>query len=590
MEFRLDRKDFLTTRDFNRARFEAIDRGDFILKGFFLPCRIKILMVVDGYPGSFLNITFGELYFSLSAVLETLNNNPEAWVKFDVTKAHRQTDPLGEADMEGFRFTQAGFDINNYDQVWFFGARSNENEPERLSDAELAIVARWMDEKKGGVFAVGDHYDLGASLCAKIPRVKSMRKWTPAQGVPTNTGPDRHDTLRKGHDGFYTFNDESDDIPMPIDVTMFPTRGWSPFTINTAPHPVLCGTKGIIDILPDHPHEGEVIVPTSFTGTFSFPGYANKPEYPDLVASPGTKEKPLIIAKANVLGDHTAASDLNKGLANAKKFGVVGAYNGHNAGVGRVVVDSTWHHWFDVNLTGRPTAPGADPIDPVSPADPKALGFLATPAGLAAYKKIQNYFRNVAVWLASPTKQSCMFFRATWWIVQRYPLAELLHPRLPIWELGGYAIDAIGRHAGQCTVRRWILEYIDVKWKERLIEPFPEPCLSCPPIDALEQILVGSIVREMLDVTYGAREKGRIAGEEEFARAMSSGLENGAKEFSKMLSSSLRSTSTLLKNMEANEPFRLNLSFSDAKESAQTRKSTAAKKPTTTAKKPAKKK
>ena len=108
-----------------------------------------------------------------------------------------------------------------------------------------------------------------------------------------------------------------------------------------------------------------------------------------------------------MLGDHTEGrngapgTDRNKGPASAKKFGVVGAHNGHAAGVGRVVVDSTWHHWFDVNLTGRPLAPG-DPIDPVVPADPKAHGFEATPIGEAAYAREQNYFRNVAIWLAPP--------------------------------------------------------------------------------------------------------------------------------------------------------------------------------------------
>lgn len=587
MEFKSVRENFLAKRVLNRARFEAIDRGDLILPGFLLPCRIKILMVVDGYPESFLNITFGELYFSLSAVLDTLNNNPEAWVKFDITKAHRQTDPLGEADIEGFRFTQTGFDINDYDQVWLFGARADENDADRLTDEELAVLARWMDEKQGGVFATGDHADLGAAMCARIPRVKSMRRWTETQGAPEPTGPDRHDTLLKGHDGFYTFNDESDDIPMPIDVTMFPVRSWSPFVVKTAPHPILCGTKGIIDVLPDHPHEGEVIVPTTLSDTFSFPGYTGKPEYPDMVSSPGTKAKPVVVAWARVQNDHTEITDLNKGAANSKKFGAVGAYDGHAAGVGRVVVDSTWHHWFDVNLTGRPTAPGADQVDPVDPNDPKAKGFLATPEGMKAYAKIKNYFRNVAIWLAAPLKQKCMFLRALTWVVQRYPLVELLHPRQPVWELGGYALDALGRHAGQCTARRWLVEVIDVKWRERLTEPVPEPCLSCPPIDALEQILIGSVVSEMLEITYSSRKKGKALGEQDFARAMRTGLENGTGQFAKMLSSSLNSTSTFLENIETSRAFAEELSFAGEVPEKTKVKKEAGK---TTAKKPRKKK
>ena len=210
-------------RAVSRAKFEAIDRGDLVLKHFLLPCRLKILMVVDGYPGSFLNISFSDSYFGLATVADTLRNNPEWWVKFDVTRAHRQTDsfkpnpatePLLHArygpHFEGFRFTQPGFDINQYDQVWFFGARSNPNDTERLSDAELEIIARWMDTKKGGVFATGDHADLGASLCARLPRARSMRRWTNTAApnvvpmpVPQNSGPNRHDTLLKGDDPFY---------------------------------------------------------------------------------------------------------------------------------------------------------------------------------------------------------------------------------------------------------------------------------------------------------------------------------------------------------------------------------------------------
>ena len=65
--------------------------------------------------------------------------------------------------------------------------------------------------------------------------------------------------------------------------------------------------------------------------------------------------KPEIIAWANVLDDHTNVTDTNKGAANPKRFGAIGAYNGHCVKIGRVVVDSTWHHWFDVNLNGRLT-------------------------------------------------------------------------------------------------------------------------------------------------------------------------------------------------------------------------------------------
>lgn len=540
-------EDFASKVEFNRARFDAIDVGRWRLPGFFKPCTVRILIVVDGYDGSFLNVTFGQLYFSLSAVVHELENNPEWWVKYQVTKAHRQNDPLGEADMNGFRFTQPGFDIDSYDQVWFFGARSNENESERLSDDELAIVSRWMDEKQGGVFATGDHADLGASLCARIPRVRSMRKWTNSQGVPSATGTNRHDTLRQGHDTTYTFNDESDDIPQSIDVTMYPVRSWRlPFFRSEMPHPVLCGTKGIINVFPDHPHEGEVVLPASLTNNFSFPGYTNKPEYPE--SAPGVRPQPDIIARANVLS-RTSAQDTNKGAVTAKTFGIVGAYDGHQADVGRVVTDSTWHHWFDVNLIGRPGG-GADPIDPVGATDPKSFGFPYSVAGTAAYAKIRNYFRNVAVWLAPPARQRCMFFRATWWVVQRYPLVETLHPALPVVEIGGYALDALGRHAGQCMVRHWLWELVPRDWRERIWPPLPDPCLSCPPIEVLERILLGSVARSLLELSYAAQTKNTIVEERAAEEALNKGLHLGGKLFTEMLEDSQRSAASLVRTLK----------------------------------------
>jgi hypothetical protein len=556
----------------SRAKFEAIDRGQIILNHFLRPCRLKILMVVDGYPGQFLNISFGDSYFGLATLADTLRDNPEWWVKFDVTRAHRQTDsfkpnPVTEPELharygphfEGFRFTQPGFDINQYDQAWFFGARSNPNDPERLTDAELEIIARWMDTKQGGVFATGDHADLGAALCARLPRARTMRRWTSTAAtnvvpmpVPQNFGPDRHDTLLKGDDAFYTFNDESDIYPMPLTLKRKPLISWSPFFSRSAPHPVMCGTTGAIDIMPDHPHEGwvtdEADVATGLN--FSFGSYSNKPEYPTVA---GHQEKPEVIAKAHVQGDHTegrsgaSGTDRNKGPANAKTFGVVGAYDGHVANVGRVVVDSTWHHWFDVNLTGRPTD-GGDQIDPVLAGDPKAKGYLYNAAGQAAFARIQNYFRNVALWIASPNMQHCMFTHATWNAVIRYPLNEQMSPLMPIWVLGETARDAIGRRAGQCTITQWIWRFFPIEVVE-IFRPRPNPCLTCPPFDAVEIFTLGGIVREMLTLAYDSRDGKASVDEKSLAQAMANGISRGLKELLTLQQRSLEQAPAHLKTL-----------------------------------------
>lgn len=532
-------------RDRLKEPFTRLDRGDLILPWILRPCRLKILMVVDGYPGSFLNVSFSHSYFGLSAVLDTLRDNPEYFVKFDVTRAHRQTDtfkpdPATQPELharygphfEGFRFTQAGFDLDDYDQVWLFGARSNPNDVDRLTDAELEILADWMD-RGGGVFATGDHADLGASLCARIPRVRSMRKWTTAQGVPSPVGMNRHDTNLRGHNVGYTFDDESDDVPMTISPRYYPLSSWSPFIRRQAPHPVLCGVDGVIDVLPDHPHEGEVIdgAAIDLTRTVTFGSYSAA-EYP---AASGVQPRPEVIAWAHVQGDHTSASDSNKGAASPKTFGVLGTYDGHGIDAGRVVVDSTWHHWFDVNLTGRPV----DALDsyPADLTNPKVLGFLATTAGRSAYARIQNFFRNVGMWLASEPLQRCMFFRATWGGVIRYPLVERLDPSLPIWELGQAARDAIGRRAGQCTLSYWVKKIFPVEVVE-IFEPRPDPCLTCPPFDLLEVFTLGGIAREMLRLAYDVEIRGEV-NEKSVAAAFVRGAAAGGEELAKSYAESM---------------------------------------------------
>ncbi len=57
---------------------------------------------------------------------------------------------------------------------------------------------------------------------------------------------------------------------------------------------------------------------------------------------------------------------------------MIAVYDGHQAGVGRVATDSTWHHWMDVNINAIKAADNDD------------------------WKKISRYFINLAVWLNPP--------------------------------------------------------------------------------------------------------------------------------------------------------------------------------------------
>jgi hypothetical protein len=372
-----------------------------------------------------------------------------------------------------------------------------------------------------------------------------MRRWTNAQNVPSNMGENRHDTNIKGDDSEYTFDDESDDTPMTISPRMYPVNSWSSFFKRTAPHPILCGKDGIINILPDHPHEGEVLGAgdIDLNATYDTANASNVAEFP---TKNGVQVLPEIIAWAHVQDDHQS-SDF-KGLVNAKSFGAIGAYDGHEVDVGRVVVDSTWHHWFDVNLIGRPV--GALDSSPHNASNPKTLGFEASPDGRAALERIYNYFRNVALWCTTKEKQRCMFLRSVWGVVVRYPAAELMSPKLSLLVLGGFAHDAIGRKASQCTRTRWIRD-----WFLHEIHPFleklPEACLSCPPSELIEKYVLGGITRLMLEEAYDYRDKGREEiDEKHLAEIMIKGVNIGLEGLTQDLAKSQRNLDQMMKSLK----------------------------------------
>jgi hypothetical protein len=81
-------------------------------------------------------------------------------------------------------------------------------------------------------------------------------------------------------------------------------------------------------------------------------------------------------------------------MVSAKSINILSVYDGHTVGVGRIVTDSSFHHYLDLNLTG----------DPCSKA-PKTLGF-GTDAGQPVLKAMQDFYVNLANWLAGPQSSS----------------------------------------------------------------------------------------------------------------------------------------------------------------------------------------
>ena len=446
----------------------------FFDRRWFLRCRVNILIVTDSSSGG-----FGSAGFHLGEILNVLGSDPWSWVQFHVTKAHRGVDPAGDV-IDNFRFNT--HDLSGYSQIWLFGIERSANP---LSAAELRALSEFM-EAGGGVFATGDHEDLGRAMCAEVPRVRSMRRWYyPNAGpngepvAPSQSGSDRHDTV-------ILPGNQSDQVPQPIRPRYYTRRANTILKEYRYPHPVLCGPDGVITYLPDHMHEGLCEVPSNLSQTYTFDGLSVK-EYPD--TTDGHANPPEVIAWAttrNTDGD---------------EFGVLAAWDGHRSGGrGRVLVDATWHHWFNINLTGF-VANAGDPV-----VGPK-------------WQSIQAYFRNVALWLARPTLQECLR-NGGWLIATHYydilityqPLDRVKNHYGYFTQLGIFARDAMGRLASQCQRTQWTIDWSDffeIEFNPWWRWPRPDPPPWLDPIE-FETIVAGGIVHALLEKFGAEKEPGRL--------------------------------------------------------------------------------
>ncbi|MFP3646549.1 hypothetical protein [Paraburkholderia sp. SIMBA_054] len=202
--------------------------------------------------------------------------------------------------------------------------------------------------------------------------------------APDNLFPDWNTTLVEGPDpgATYDFDDQSDDTPQQIRYKRYIVGSRAGVILRTRPHPLLCGPDGPIDVLPDHQHEGEALAPIPVPGD------------PDWPTKAGHQERPEVIAWGRIKDPNATK--------HGQEIGVISAYDGHTVDVGRISADSTWHHWFDINLTGREPTPSLPPY----------AGFDQTPAGQQVLKKLDAYFLNTGVWLAPPSRQFEMRFAA----------------------------------------------------------------------------------------------------------------------------------------------------------------------------------
>jgi hypothetical protein len=427
------------------------------------PPLLRILVVIDGR----VELNREPDRFGLGYALDALTQMPSvAHVVVGIATREVSISDFSRGGHDvlyrGFKFTQDGFNLDQWDQVWIFADQPNLDDggeldtdaqiagPYELTDEELLRLVEWMD-RGGGVFAVGDHSILGASLCYRIPRVRTMRRWTHADGVPENSGPRRNQTVQSGTGVAL----ERDLQLQPVELAYIQTVTHLPFGVMHRPHALMCTKYGPIQHFPDHMHEGEVVpeLEVQLDRTLDIAGY-DKPEYPTAMptflpfasADAGTiswRPRPQVIAYGRttnplVVGGipEPATNALYRMVSMGfKRFGLVSVYDGARANVGRVVCDSTWHHWFSYNLAGIAAVGNID------------------------FGKMTSYYRNIALWLASPEKRAEIALSAVWTMLTALPMA--FAGRRTAWEMGERATELLNEWVSPCWVNEFVAAQFD---------------------------------------------------------------------------------------------------------------------------------
>ena len=365
----------------------------------------KVLVVLDddfrfAEPAATADFTFTTLVAALTGA------------GMQVTKVHLATDAT--ADIQNFSF-KTSVNLLDYDVMWLMGrAGRNAIDATGSSDPFLAAderqaIARFM-AAGGGVFATGDHDSIGSVMCGNLPRVRAMRSW---YGVNDATSPmpvsfprnfpvitaGRADTTQRNPGGDYGgdstfawFENQSDIVPQPITPT------------STPAHPILRSNGADVVIYPDHMHEGNTL---GVVGTYDYTQSLNIngesfPEFP-LVA--GTREMPNVIATGQTTGraskyvNGEAFVGGDSAASAPKTVNSLCVYDGRNAGVGRIVTASTFHHYIDINLTGDSSVDTPALSAKVGPDAEKGHGYNDAPATMAT---INQVYVNITNWLARP--------------------------------------------------------------------------------------------------------------------------------------------------------------------------------------------
>jgi hypothetical protein len=363
-----------------------------------------------------------------------------------------------------------------FDQIWFFGLHQANLEKFSLSifqggpqneldEDEVLALRRWMQANEaegfpgGGVLMTGDHSNkrptkaapstnpacpdpnggedllgLGRALGRCVPRGGMLRTW---ECSPTNRPGDTLNTVE-------TLGTESDEKPQRLILQNVNEEG-DPDE-NGQPHPLFHYKPGRwIEVFPDHDHEGALDRPKSFD--------------PDVW--------PLGLNGQPQPQPHVVAYGINQ--RTSERIDIIAAYHGDRAGVGRIVADSTWHHYFNRNLRRfQHPAPEGSPSD-----------------------QIGQFYANLAVWLSPRSKQREMA-HALFWELAKYTLRLERVPDDPEPEssIGQATYNIVSQVASPCEVHELMQAVAPERFRAC---NFPEKRFGFSELPSRE-LLLGSIM------------------------------------------------------------------------------------------------
>lgn len=436
------------------------------------PEPIKILFYTDDPRG----ITRGDELFGLSMMTKHLEAHAPVFAKPSLTYVSRI-----EVRQNAIVINKLTDELlGGFHEVWFFGVHQVNRESaspglvlrggrqSELEESEVAALRRWMD-RGGGVLMTGDHANprpadarpgnacpdpagqdpflgLGRALGRCVPRAGLMRKW---EGAPTARKTDSFNTqsVVAGID-INSTRLESDQVPQRIILQSFDETG-QPVAGDGYAHPLFFYKAGmLIEVFPDHSHEGAVITPGNL---------ADKTVWPQSEAEKSVQPLPHVVARGIDKRD-------------SKPLNLLAAYNGDCAGVGRIVAASTWHHFLNLNLLSLPPS---------------------SPAGSAA-DQIGQFYGNLALWLAPRAKRVAMANRMTEWLAGHPMMLEEIGG--PVESIGRRAYALLSAVAAPCEVHELLQTTLPEKYRARVETAyFPERGFTLSLFPSKE-VLLGSVV------------------------------------------------------------------------------------------------